>query len=747
MVKNEVYFSPQWKKQIGYSDNEIENNFSSWVEHIHPDDKERCLKAVDDYLKNPQGYFEVEFRFRHKNGNYRYIASKAASIIDDNGKVLRMFGAHTDITERKEREQQEHQKAHLLRIYQKILVETATSNFIVEGDLEKLSREINEKISKELDIARVSIWLLNEDKSVLECIDLYDKNKNQHSSGYRLFENEFKNEFDALMNSKFVDASDPYSDPRTKGYINTYLNPHKITSMLDCVINYSGKNAGTLCLEHVNKKHTWTIDEIDFGSQLADQIAICLANRDKRIAEQKLRESEEKYRLIAENTADTIAVFDFNLNTLYVSPSVKNLLGYSPEEIMELGLKNLLTPESYEEVSKILENELKVEFSGTADPNRNFIVTTKVFKKDKTIIDVESVVSFVRDEKGKVISILTIARDISERLAAEKALQEKDKLLDAKNKIGEILLLNQDIDTAINKSLEYICNLTGQDRCYIFEHHYDETKTREFISQRYEYSKEGIEAQIDNPDLQNMPIDVIAPRWIELLSNSKIVQGNVKDFPLSEREILSEQGIISLIEIPIFIHGNFWGFIGFDNCHEEFLWTDFEREILKASGIFIGMSILRKRAAESLKSSEEKMRLLVEGTSYFFFYTHDKNGMVTYISPSVERITGYSEAEWLGQNHWFATDSPINVTAQERTRSLLKGKIEKTPLNLEIYNKKKEKILLEIYEAPIYSGNDIIGIQGIAHDVTERDRLYESIRILSRAIQQSPLSIIITDLD
>jgi len=101
---NDVYYSSQWKNQIGYADDELENEFSIWVEHLHPDDKERCESALQKYLNQPVGHFNLEFRFRHKNGSYRWIHNKASSLQNREGKVIRMFGSHTDITVLKQSE-------------------------------------------------------------------------------------------------------------------------------------------------------------------------------------------------------------------------------------------------------------------------------------------------------------------------------------------------------------------------------------------------------------------------------------------------------------------------------------------------------------------------------------------------------------------------------------------------------------------------------------------------------------------
>jgi len=98
---NEVFYSGQWKKQIGYNDDELKNEFNTWAEHLHPDEKEYCMNAISSYLKQPVEHFFLDFRFRHKDGSYRWIHNKAASLKNDEGKVVRLFGTHTDITESK----------------------------------------------------------------------------------------------------------------------------------------------------------------------------------------------------------------------------------------------------------------------------------------------------------------------------------------------------------------------------------------------------------------------------------------------------------------------------------------------------------------------------------------------------------------------------------------------------------------------------------------------------------------------
>lgn len=101
---NAVYFSPEWKRQIGYEEHELPNEFTEWQSRVHPQDRERQRQAVQAYLANPAGGYSVEFRFRHKDGSYRWILAQGSLLNDDQGKPARLLGSHLDITERKDAE-------------------------------------------------------------------------------------------------------------------------------------------------------------------------------------------------------------------------------------------------------------------------------------------------------------------------------------------------------------------------------------------------------------------------------------------------------------------------------------------------------------------------------------------------------------------------------------------------------------------------------------------------------------------
>ncbi|MBF0380141.1 MAG: PAS domain-containing protein [Magnetococcales bacterium] len=104
LESDEVYFSPRWKNMLGYEENELKNHPDTWRDNLHPDDKPRTFKIVDEYLNQKINMFEIEFRMRHKNGHFVPILSRGYVVRDNTGKPTRFVGTHIDITEQRRNE-------------------------------------------------------------------------------------------------------------------------------------------------------------------------------------------------------------------------------------------------------------------------------------------------------------------------------------------------------------------------------------------------------------------------------------------------------------------------------------------------------------------------------------------------------------------------------------------------------------------------------------------------------------------
>ncbi|MGD0168731.1 MAG: PAS domain S-box protein [Smithella sp.] len=188
-----------------------------------------------------------------------------------------------------------------------------------------------------------------------------------------------------------------------------------------------GQSLGVLEIYSVNTD-AFDANEVEILKEMAGDLAFgitALRTRVKRNqTEVALSESEERYRLIAENTADTIAVFDLNFNPTYVSPSILKLGGYTVQEAMTQTLNQILPPDSLQKASKIFADQMALESSPTADPARTVLMELEQYCKDGSLIWVELAASFLRDNNFKPTGILTVTRDITERKLSEAKLKQ-----------------------------------------------------------------------------------------------------------------------------------------------------------------------------------------------------------------------------------------------------------------------------------------------------------------------------------
>ncbi|MBK9306807.1 MAG: PAS domain S-box protein [Nitrospira sp.] len=101
---NEVVFSEEWMRQLGYEGGDLSASFETWASLLHPEDRDRAIAYVQEYIAHRKGDYRQEFRLRHKNGTYRWIEARASFVTEVDGRRIRLLGSHTDISERKQME-------------------------------------------------------------------------------------------------------------------------------------------------------------------------------------------------------------------------------------------------------------------------------------------------------------------------------------------------------------------------------------------------------------------------------------------------------------------------------------------------------------------------------------------------------------------------------------------------------------------------------------------------------------------
>lgn len=183
-------------------------------------------------------------------------------------------------------------------------------------------------------------------------------------------------------------------------------------------------------------------------------------------AEAALKASEEKYRLITENTSDVLWVLNFSTHHFtYLSPSVRQLWGYSEEDALRLTLEDVMTPESLKSVNEQIAKTMPV-FIKKPDSRQRYMNQVQQICQNGDIIWVEYLASYQYDDQGEIIAV-GVSRNIDERMKAEQALkasEEKYRMI-AENTSDAIWLYNLDQDrfTYYSPSVQQLRGITVEE--------------------------------------------------------------------------------------------------------------------------------------------------------------------------------------------------------------------------------------------------------------------------------------------
>jgi len=283
----------------------------------------------------------------------------------------------------------------------------------------------------------------------------------------------------------------------------------------------------------------------------------------------KLKESElNNYKTLFNNISNSAWIVDiYSGKILDVNKeSVKNY-GYTKDEFLNMSVHDFDNKNN---------KELDAEINLIRDA-KGHIFQAKHLTKEKKELDVILNISIVvLDYKQYFLTIIT---DITKNIKTHKELQLHRETFDTIRYVLDEFVTNINFEDAVNNSLSKIIKTLDIDRIYIFKNY---TKDGEiFCSQIFEMTKENITLQIDNPQLQDISYNApFISRWKKVFLNKKNIQGAVKEFPDTERKFLQSQDIQSILVEPIFNEDGFWGFVGFDDCTDERVWSKLEKDVL-----------------------------------------------------------------------------------------------------------------------------------------------------------------------
>ena len=402
---------------------------------------------------------------------------------------------------------------------------------------------------------------------------------------------------------------------------------------------------------------------------------------ERRRAEEALRESDEKFRFLAENMADIVWTVDLDFRSAYASPSIKKVLGFTPEERKRHAPEEMLTPESLQRLTMKMQEELRRDKEQDVDPERYVTIEAEYYHAEGHTVWLENCVKALRDKSGAIIGLYGSARDITERKHAERALrksEENNRLLveNSPHCIHQIDLQGRLI--SVNPSCVTMAGVSNE---------------LDIIGMRY----------------LDTVADVDRDRIEQFLGAA--LKGEASEFEFRS----STEHIFASSFIPIF---------------------DDNGDVIRLMGISQDITE-RKQVEEALRASEEKYRKIFENVRDVFYRT-DYDGTITDISPSIERHSGYTREELIGKqiaDYYFDRNDYMELWKK------LDDDGEINDFEIQLKDKNDSFVYFSV-NARIVFGIDgkPVATEGMLRDITERKQAEDIKSVLFQISEATSVS-------
>jgi PAS domain S-box-containing protein len=420
LLTNEIYFSPNWKIMLGYENNELPNDFAVWEQLTHPEDVKKSWDLLNEHINGKNERFEIEFRMKHKNGNWIDILSRANAYFDNNGTAYRVVGTHVDIRKQKQLEKQliaekvkVNNYADEIAAINEELNQTNQEYLTLNKELKQTNETLHETINKleeseikfktVFDILDVGLSITDEHGNIIDCNKASEKilgiTKEEH-----LARNYAGKEWDIVRPDMSPMPPNEFASVRALTENRAILNI-EMGIVKPKGIAWISVNATPLKL----KGYGVVIAYID--------------NTARKKAEQERLVFNRNFEAFLDQTSDFVYFKDINSRFIFCSQTLAEITGHKHWKEM-IGKHDLevFPPDTakiyYEEELPVFKEGKplleKIDPYYDKNGNKGYVYTNKwpLF-----------------DDNKKVVGIFGISRDITDRLETEQKIKDSEKQL------------------------------------------------------------------------------------------------------------------------------------------------------------------------------------------------------------------------------------------------------------------------------------------------------------------------------
>jgi PAS domain S-box-containing protein len=475
---NEIDNIPTLGPDTGYTPGERLG--TSIFERVHPDDLPHVQESLARVLEQPEESVLAEVRVCHKDGSWRVFEAAASNRLD-NPAIRGIVVTTRDITEQKRAEQ-----------IQTVLFDIARATG-ESRDVEELLKIIDERLGTLIDTSNFFVALYDEQSDLYSFPYWVDAQDNDFSP------QSLKGsctDYVRRMGVPLLVDEDMDRYLVQKGEVELVGPPSRI--WLGAPLKTGQKVIGVVVVQSYTEKSLYTAPDLALLSYVSEHIAWAI---ERKWAEEKLRESEHKYRSLTEQSLQGIVVGQgVPPRLVFANAAIAGILGYTVEELKSL---------SPEEITALVHPEDRATFfqryrtrlEGEPTPPRYQL---RGIRKDGTVCWLEMLSQRIEYEGSPAVQAAFM--DITDRKRAEEALNRRDAILEAVNSVAESFLQTSDWRQVIGSVLERLGKATGVDRAAIFEKQPDQ-EAPILASLSYEWVAEGIPPYADDPRFRS--IDVV----------------------------------------------------------------------------------------------------------------------------------------------------------------------------------------------------------------------------------------------